>query len=184
MLMLKERMQPIAGYRLTFQQFEIPDREAMMRGEGPMIAQAIIHVTAPDGTTTTVKPALEVEGDKEPVSEPISLPGGATATLMQVDPANQIALVKIGGVDLSTVRPEDLKARAFIEVSYEPGIKLVWAGIIIAVLGGLLALIRRWLEGSPTWGVAVVPQPMPRPNAPVPHTEPALAPMLPNSEVG
>ncbi len=184
MLMLKERMQPIAGYRLTFQQFEIPNREAMMRGEGPMIAQAIIHVTAPDGTTTTVKPALKVEGDKEPVSEPIPLPGGATATLMQVDPANQIALVKIGGVDLSTVRPDDLKARAFIEVSYEPGIKLVWTGIIIAVLGGLLALIRRWREARPTWGVAAAPQPMPRPNAPVPHIEPALAPMLPNSEVG
>lgn len=183
MLMLKERMQQIDGYTLTFQKFEIPNREAMMRGEGPMIAEAVIQVTAPDGTTTTVKPALKVEGDTDPVSAPITLPGGATARLIQVDPANQIALVQIDGVNLSTVRPDDLKARAFIEVSYEPGIKLVWLGIIIGVFGGLLALIRRWQEARPTSEAPAVSQPMPRPNPPVPHPEPALVSMISKSEV-
>jgi cytochrome c-type biogenesis protein CcmF len=183
LLMLKERVQEIGGYTLTFQKFDVPNREAMLRGEGPMIAEAVLQVTAPDGTTTTVKPALKVEGDQPPVSAPIALPGGATANLLQVDPANQIALVQIGGVDLRSVRPDDLKARAFIEVSYEPGIKLVWAGIVLSVLGGLLALVRRWREARPSADVATIPQPLPRPGAPVSRPEPALAAMLPPSEV-
>ena len=93
----------------------------MMRGEGPIVAEALIEVKAPDGRTTTIKPAMRVESGAPSASEPIALPGGATATLAQIDVANQLAVVQITGVDLSKVDPEALKARAFVEVSYEPG---------------------------------------------------------------
>jgi cytochrome c-type biogenesis protein CcmF len=185
LLMTREQIQQIAGYKLTFQKFELPDRAAMMRGEGPIKVEAVISVVAPDGTTTTVKPLLQVEGNKPPVSEPITLPGGATATLVQVDPASQMALVQIGGVDLSTVSPNDLKARAFIEVSHEPGIKLVWSGFIIGVLGGVLALLRRWREAQPTADVPSVqkPAPEPRRNPPVLQPEPGIAQIMSKGEV-
>jgi cytochrome c-type biogenesis protein CcmF len=185
MLLSKEQTQKIAGYTLTFQKFELPNREAMMRGEGPIAVEAVIHIVAPDGTTSTVKPIFKVEQDKPPVSEPIPLPGGATAALMEVDAANQMAIVQIGGVDLSKVNPDDLKARAFIEVSHEPGIKLVWLGIIIGVLGGLLAMIRRWREARPTADVSSVPAPIPTPHfdRPVLQPEPSLIAVMPQGEV-
>lgn len=184
LLMVRERTQQIAGYTLTFQKFELPDREAMMRGEGPIKVEAVINVIAPDGTTTTVRPAMQVEADKPMVREPIALPGGATAILMQVDPANQMAVVNIGGIDLSAVSPDDLKGRAFIEVSHEPGIKLVWAGIILGVLGGVVALLRRWREVQPTVPSMRVPVPSPQRNRPVLNPETGMAQITPHSEVG
>lgn len=185
LLMNRERPQQIAGYTLTFEKFELPDREAMMRGEGPIAVEAVINVTAPDGTTTQVRPAMQVEADKPVEREPIALPGDATATLIQVDPDSQMAIVHIGGIDLSAVNPDDLKARAFIEVSHEPGIKLVWAGIILGVMGGVLALIRRWREARPAADVPSVVPPVPAPhrNRPVLHPEPGIAQIALDGEV-
>lgn len=150
LLLVPERALPIAGYTLSFREFVLPNREAMMRGDGPMVVEAVLDVTAPDGTRTTVRPTFHVEQDTAtaPVSAPVPLPGGATAALIHVDAGSSLAVVRVGGVDLSKVHPDDLKSRAFVEVSHEPGIRLVWAGAIIAVLGGLLALTRRWREAA------------------------------------
>jgi cytochrome c-type biogenesis protein CcmF len=180
----KETPQELAGYQLTFKQFEVPDREAMLRGDGPVEVKAVLEVTAPDGTQTTVKPALRVEANQDPVSEPVALPGEATAMLVFVDPGSQRVVVKVAGVDLSRVNPDDLKSRVFMEVSREPGIKFAWAGFIIGVLGGLLALLRRWREARPAADVLHTPAPAPtdRPNEPV--LQPGVAPIMPtHSEV-
>ncbi len=184
LLMARDQPLQIAGYTLTFQQFELPNREAMMQGDGPVMVDALLNIQAPDGTTATAKPRMHVEADNPAVSDPVVLPGGATATLLDVDAASQIALVRIDGVDLSTVSPDALKARAFVEVSQEPGIRLVWMGIIVAVLGGLLALVRRWREARPTKDLfaAPVPQPTPRP-APAFHPEPSVTPIVSHGEV-
>ena len=37
-------------------------------------------------------------------------------------------------------------------VSLKPGIMLVWLGVLIGVLGGLIALLRRTLEGRAQLG--------------------------------
>ncbi len=184
LLMSRERTQRIAGYTLVFQKFELPDRAAMMAGNGPITVEAVLDVVAPDGTATTVRPTLQVEANKPPVSEPIALPNGATATLLQVDPANQMAVVQIGGIDLSLINPDDLKGRAFIEVSYEPGIKLVWAGFILGILGGLLAVARRWREARPTADVPVeLPAPEARRPRPALQPEAGVASIMPRGEV-
>ncbi len=185
LLMARDQPQQIDGYTLTFQQFELADREAMMRGAGPITVDMVLNVQAPDGASATAKPRLQVEANKPSVSDPVALPGGATATLLDVDAASQVALVRIDGVDLSTVSPDALKARAFVEVSYEPGIKLVWAGIIIGVVGGLLALLRRWREARPTADVLSppVPKPMPHRTPPVFQPEPSVVQVVSPSEV-
>jgi len=185
LLLSREQTQEIAGYTLTFQKFELPNREAMVRGEGPIAVEAVLNIMAPDGTTTTVKPTFKVDMDKPPESEPVALPGGATAALLEVDAANQMAVVQVGGIDLSRINPDDLKARAFIEVSHEPGIKLVWAGIIIGVLGGLLALLRRWREARPTADLPAKPSVVPTPyrDHPVLQPEPRLASIITQGEV-
>ncbi|HEY0602834.1 MAG TPA: cytochrome c-type biogenesis CcmF C-terminal domain-containing protein, partial [Herpetosiphonaceae bacterium] len=96
--MLREQPQQIAGYTLIFQKFELPNREAMLRGEGPLIAQAVLTVIAPDGTTTTVTPAMEVTANQPVVSTPITLPSGINVALTGVDPATGLAVIKVGGV--------------------------------------------------------------------------------------
>ncbi|HEY0601731.1 MAG TPA: hypothetical protein VGD58_02410, partial [Herpetosiphonaceae bacterium] len=181
--MLREQPQQIAGYTLIFQKFELPNREGMLRGEGPLIAQAVLTVIAPDGTTTTVTPAMEVTANQPVVSTPITLPSGINVALTGVDPATGLAVIKVGGVDLSAANPEDFKARAFVEVSVEPGIKLVWAGIIVSVLGGVLALIRRWREARPR-GIAETPLPVPLPQHGRPARPAGVATAIsPSSEV-
>ncbi len=185
LLMDRQRPQQIAGYTFRFQQFELKNRAAMMRGEGPIVAEALIEVTAPDGSTTTIKPAMRVESGAPSASEPIALPGGATATLAQIDVANQLAVVQITGVDLSKVDPEALKARAFVEVSYEPGIRLVWAGIIVAVFGGMLALLRRWREARPDSPAVFAPRrwPQQQPASQPAQPAPSLAQSISNGEL-
>ena len=136
----------VLGYKLTFQQFDIPNREAMMRGEAPAEVFAVVDVVAPDGTTTTVRPVYRVGPDGAMVGEPIEIPGGATLAMQGLDPASRAVQLQFGGIDLSQVDPNDLKARVFVEISVEPGIRLVWAGIIIGLFGGLLA-----------WAVSISP---------------------------
>jgi cytochrome c-type biogenesis protein CcmF len=166
-----EQPRELLGYTLTFKQFDIPNREAMMRGEVPAEIFAVVEVTAPDGTMGTVRPVYRVGLDGATSAEPTPLPGGATLTMQGVDPASRAVRLQLGGVDLSRVNPNDLKARVFVEVSVEPGIRLVWAGIIIGLFGGLLALLRRWREARPADvlpGIRVTPQPQ--------RPEPALQP--------
>ncbi len=159
----------VLGYTLTFQQFDIPNREAMMRGEAPAEVFAIVEVTAPDGTTTTVRPVFRVGVDGTPAGEPTAIPGGATLTMQGLDPASRAVQLQFGGIDLSQVDPNELKSRVFVEISVEPGIRLVWAGIIIGLFGGLLALLRRWREARPADVLPGVPA-LQRPRQP----EPAL----------
>jgi hypothetical protein len=96
-----------------------------------------------------------------------------------------MAVVRVGGVDLSSVSPDDLKARAFVDVSHEPGIRLVWIGIILAVVGGLLAMLRRWKEARLKDDTPAAPSPvrMPGPPRPVAQPEPGLASLLSRGEV-
>jgi cytochrome c-type biogenesis protein CcmF len=59
------------------------------------------------------------------------------------DPNQKRVIVRVGGLNL----PVD-PARAVVTVTVKPGIVLVWAGIIIAVLGGAIAVVRRQLEAG------------------------------------
>ena len=148
----KDTSQEIAGYRLRFVAFELPDRAAMARGEGRLEVTAVVAVTAPDGTTMIARPGMRFEANMTPRSETVSLPGGATAQLIGLDADSQLVRVQLGGIDLTTLNPNDLRARVFVEVSQEPGIKFAWAGFIVGVLGGVLALLRRWREARQAVG--------------------------------
>jgi cytochrome c-type biogenesis protein CcmF len=141
-----ERASTALGYTLRFKQFEVPQREAMQQGEAPTEIGATVEVVAPDGRTVTVTPMLHLAAGTLPVAQPATLPGGATLAIERMDPTNQLVTLRFGGVDLSKADPAEFKARAFVEVSREPGIKLVWGGIMLALLGGLLAVVRRWRE--------------------------------------
>jgi cytochrome c-type biogenesis protein CcmF len=141
--------QQIGGYTLVFQQFVLPDREAMMAGQAAEV-QAVVSVLAPDGSTSEARPVYRVsEGSGQPVGIPASIADGVALTITGLDPTAKIVELQVSGLNAGPVNPDDLKSRVFIEVSQEPGIKLVWGGISIGVMGGLLALVRRWREARP-----------------------------------
>lgn len=73
---------------------------------------------------------------------PAALPGGHQATLAAFDPLQRRVLIRVEGLNL----PVD-PAKAVITLSLKPGVMLVWLGVIIGVTGGLIAVVRRTLEG-------------------------------------
>ena len=156
------------GYTFTFVDFEVPDPKTMMQG-GPITVKALMNVTDRSGATMPITPTLQMSGDQQVVSAPAPLPDGVTVTLETVNATSESATIRVAGLDVSAVNPDDMKARAFIEVSSEPGIKLVWAGFILSVLGGLVALVRRWRERRPVTLLGRLnPRRVPQPRSRVP----------------
>ena len=174
----------LLGYTLTFQQFDLPNRDAMLRGESPARVNARVAVTAPDGSTAVVTPTVRLAAGQGLQGDPVGLPGGATLTMLTLDPNNQFITVQLGGMDLSKVNPDDLKARAFLDISTEPAIKFAWAGIITAAIGGALALLRRRREGRPTLEPAGDPAPAPMPRRERPVLQPGIAPIISSESEG
>jgi cytochrome c-type biogenesis protein CcmF len=134
-------------YTLTFRGFNI-DREAMVRGEAKVGARVEVVY---EGKTFEVEPRVEVvpnpttnEGELRFI--PVTLPGGHTLRLAELDPTNRMVLLEGSGpgIDELPVVP----AKAVIAVSVKPLVVLVWTGVIIMVTGGAIALVRRYLEGS------------------------------------
>ena len=70
------------------------------------------------------------------------LPGGHSISFENFDPVQRFADVRVAGLNLP-IEP----AKAVVTVSLKPGILLVWLGVGIGVLGGLIAMVRRTLEG-------------------------------------
>jgi cytochrome c-type biogenesis protein CcmF len=171
----------VLGYTVTFNQFELPNRDAMLRGEAPPEAGAALTIKRPDGTSISVTPMLEIaQGQMQ--GQPVAIGQGVTVALAWVDPASQMTAVQFEGVDLSQINPDDLKPRLFVEVSYEPSIKLVWAGIAIGVVGGGLAFVRRRREARPADGAISEPHPYTPPRE-RPTLQPGVAAMTTESEV-
>lgn len=134
-------------YTLTFRGFNI-DREAMMRGEAKVGAR--VEVTY-EGQTFEVEPRVEVvpnpttnEGELQFI--PVTLPGGHTLRLAELDPTNRMVLLEGSGPGLDELPV--VPAKAVIAVSVKPLVVLVWTGVIVMVIGGAIALVRRYLEGS------------------------------------
>jgi cytochrome c-type biogenesis protein CcmF len=132
-------------YEITFLNYEI-DREAMLGG-GEAKVGAVLKVLY-EGEEYTFTPVLLLadnpNGDGQVFSyEPVTLPGGHSLILERVWPTQRGVQLKIDGLDLP-VR----SAQAVVTVSTKPLVLLVWVGVGIGVLGGLIALLRRYLEGE------------------------------------
>jgi cytochrome c-type biogenesis protein CcmF len=148
-------------YEITFVDFNL-DRNAMTNG-GPIKVGAKLNVVY-NGKTTAVEPTIQVSadatsGDQKLEHIAVPLPGGQTITLVEVDPTNRMVMLegKGAGLDNLPVVP----AKGVITVSVKPLVVFVWMGIVIGVIGGLIALLRRYLEGR----AALAGQPIRLPKA-------------------
>jgi cytochrome c-type biogenesis protein CcmF len=138
----------VGPYEITFEGFDI-DSDAMT--QGTMAEMGTNLTVLYEGEETTVTPRLRVEqnpdgGDAIFTDMPATLPGGETISLITFDLGRRLILLQAqGGVlDDLPVQP----ARAVITVSTKPGVVLVWIGMIVSVIGGFIAVLRRYLEGQ------------------------------------
>ena len=105
-----------------------------------------------DGQEAQITPTLrlvanEPDPTKAVVRVPVNLPDGREVVLDAVDPTQRDVLVRVNGLNLP-VKP----GWAVVMVSIKPGIQLIWLGMIIGVLGGVIAAVRRALEGEARLG--------------------------------
>ncbi len=140
----------VGPYQINFDEFDV-DTEAMMSGSGEPDMGAQLSVTY-EGETTTVIPRMQLMVDPETDQpmldslDPVALPGGDTVELIAFLPDMGIIMLRTAGenIDSLPVSP----AQAVITASTKPLVVLVWVGFIVSVLGGTIALVRRYLEGQ------------------------------------
>ena len=139
--------QAIGPYLITFLGFDAAKSHS--QGSGDIGTK--LRVTY-QGQDSTVTPAIRlVANETDPAKAiqllPVDLPGGHRIAFENFDPVQRFADVRVAGLNLP-IEP----AKAVVTVSLKPGILLVWLGIAISVLGGLIALVRRTLEGRARLG--------------------------------
>ena len=137
----------IGPYAITFLGFDASS--AHVAGSGDIGAKLRVSY---QGQDTIVTPAIRmVANETDPAKAfqriAATLPGGKDIVFQDFDPVQRWVLIRVNGLDL----PID-PAKAVVTVSLKPGIILVWLGIAIGVLGGLIALVRRTLEGQARLG--------------------------------
>jgi cytochrome c-type biogenesis protein CcmF len=133
-------------YELTFTGFDL-DRDAMLAGESADVGAKLKVVY--EGKESEVIPKVKLVPDSTRAEGfrleqlPAQLPGGKEIALIDMRLNDRIIQLEGRGLNLP-VEP----ATAVITVSTKPAVVLVWAGVGIGVLGGLIALLRRRLEGG------------------------------------
>jgi cytochrome c-type biogenesis protein CcmF len=132
----------VGPYEFTFVEFVVP--EAHTTGEADVGAR--LKVTY-EGQTVELTPRITLLANttnpEEAIKDnPVALPGNVTASLAAFDPMQRRVIIRVNGLGL----PID-PAKAVVTVSVKPAVSMVWAGVIIGVLGGLIAALRRTVEG-------------------------------------
>lgn len=133
----------IGPYTITFLNFDAS--EAHGGGEAKLGAKLRVEYGGQTGeyTPSIIMRANETDPAKAVENMPIALQGGNIASLETFDPVRRMAVIRVDGLNLP-VEP----SKAVLVVSVKPGIVLVWTGVVIGVLGGLIAMVRRTLEGE------------------------------------
>jgi cytochrome c-type biogenesis protein CcmF len=133
----------IGPYTFTFLGFEVPETHT----EGSADVGARLLVSHNGGETSEIVPTITLLADatdpEQAVKDnPVTLAGGHTASMAAFDPVERRVIVRVNGLNL----PID-PAIAVVSVSVKPGVLLVWAGVVVGVIGGVLAAVRRSLDG-------------------------------------
>ena len=139
----------VGPYKLTFLGFDAAqahaDTDAMVGAKVKIEYQ---------GKTFDVMPSIQLlpnETDPAKAIKQVSvdLPGGKPLFFENFDPVARIAIFRVDGLKL----PVDPQT-GVVTVSIKPVISLVWLGVIVGVIGGLIAMVRRTLEGRVKLGQA------------------------------
>ncbi|NOK59740.1 MAG: cytochrome c biogenesis protein [Chloroflexi bacterium AL-W] len=156
--------QAIGPYEITFLEFDaaeahggiggLPDSTTGNAGVGEgdsmralLGAKLLVRYNGQEMEMTPKIQLAAGESDRSQTVQnmPVTFPGGHEISFMTFDPVRRLAVIRVEGLDLPTA-----PSTAVVTVSIKPAIMLVWSGMIIGVVGGIIASIRRTLEGQAT----------------------------------
>jgi cytochrome c-type biogenesis protein CcmF len=132
-------------YELTFTGFDV---SRMMGKEGThdMTVGANIEVSYKGGEPVMLKPVITM-GQLHSPSSRVRLPGPEEAylTLVKIDAgAKTIGLVYEGPQSEEEKMTEGSPPSVIAEVSIKPGMTVLWLGTLLILVGGCIAIPRRW----------------------------------------
>jgi cytochrome c-type biogenesis protein CcmF len=133
----------LGGFTVTFTGF---DQGSHGHG-GPMRFGAILQVTDSAGRSGTIIPSIQFGTDGKMIYNDTTLAAGLDSRPVRLEKI----LADEGAVYISVagLTPQVPVDRLILEVSEKPTMNILWAGCIIVVTGGLLALRKRWLMSKP-----------------------------------
>ena len=132
-------------YELTFMAFDV---SGMMgkKDAHHMSVGATIVVSYKGGEPVTIKPVITM-GKPDSPSSRVKLPGDQEAhlTLKSIDAgAKTIGLVYEGPESAPEKSAQKSPPAVIAEVSIKPGMTLLWLGTFLILVGGSIAIPRRW----------------------------------------
>jgi cytochrome c-type biogenesis protein CcmF len=131
----------LGDLRLRFVDFDLErDGNALVKmttGERVTIA-ALVDVTR-DGLTERVEPLFRFARDGNTEFPPLALPGGGLIALGGINATEGRARLLVQGAGAEAATP----ARLSLDVTRKPLVQLVWLGVYIVMMGGLLATVAR-----------------------------------------
>ncbi len=148
-MVVEGQLHEVGPYKLMFNGFQVDEQAFEETGVAEIGANMSVTY---EGETSTVTPKInltpsqgEAETNVDPTSGyeeiPAALPGNGTLYMKMFDPTRRMVLLEVEGLNLP-VQP----AQAVITVSTKPLVLLVWIGVLVSILGGFIALYRRYRE--------------------------------------
>jgi cytochrome c-type biogenesis protein CcmF len=143
--------QTLGGLEITFLDFVLPDnqREAMLEGKEARIG-ALLSVRVGGGKAVKVTPGKIMGREGGPQDDPALVDGRyqLVITSMRPDPEHrENGLVEIGVRDMSAAAAAPAGPDVLmVEASTKPAINLVWAGVIVMLVGFGVTVFRRAQE--------------------------------------
>ncbi len=113
--------------------------QAILASTGAVTVAAAVEVTR-GGKTELVRPVLRLTPGQRWDATPSAVPGGGSVTLTSLTPAEGSVVLALSGLASNT---EAIPARIALDVTRKPLINLVWGGLYVVLLGGVLATIQR-----------------------------------------
>lgn len=132
-------------YEFTFTDFDVSGSMGKKDAQ-EMSVGAKIEVSYKGAEPVTLKPAITV-GQLHSPSSRVKLPGPQEAylTLESVQAgAKTVALVYEGPESATEKKPEKKPPAVIAEVSIKPGMTVLWLGAFLILIGGCIAIPRRW----------------------------------------
>jgi cytochrome c-type biogenesis protein CcmF len=134
----KGETMPLGGYMITFRGF---DQQAHTAAAKTRFG-AILDVTDSTGKTETIIPSMIFEAGKPLDYQDVPLMAGLDTRMVRLEKimADERAIQ----LTIAGLTPRTAPDQLIMEVSKKPAMNFLWAGAIIMLLGGLLALVHRW----------------------------------------
>lgn len=130
---------------VRFVDFDVSEADhAQLAASGQVTVAAAVEVVR-GGRTEQVRPVFELIPGQGWNSAPAALPGGGSVTLAALSPADGTVVLALSGISSNTAA---IPAKLALDVTRKPLIQLVWGGLYLVLLGGLLATVNRFRQAQ------------------------------------